>query len=606
MLPVVRPLARVLALAAVLCAGIAAQSLDVEVTAAGAPSGVSQTAAERMCIHAVATRGSRLEVGLTGPAGKTAGLLIGLTPLDVAVPPVRLLVDPLVVFTSTFDAGGEARFSMTLPNAPGAALHMQGLAVDMANPTALFALTWRITATIVPAEPTSLAFDRDLARTLLELAWDAYEYPGRSAMHEGARLTGGFQVLDEIESPNASSEPWFRRMGWPDTQLFLAREPGGDLAVVFRGTDFAQPRDWASDLQFGQNSGFHSGILLAYGSVQNELRSALQRLVEPDAKVLVTGHSLGAGLAPIAAFDIAPLLASLGVPQNDVVLYGFAGPRAMSPQRATELGQRVPNHFAIANKDDVVTHVPVTLGSLRYAHVPRMRVLYPRRAMIAESGSEYVSALLPPLTPGVASHHQDEYEARLREVLAAPDVALSVSGSGHMRIGWSFPQRRAFGFARDFIALYDGPPDPTNPGAHLVGAWQWASGGGAYTTNVPKGRDYHVAYVQQYSIGGEQKILATAGPYSWDPPRVWLTRDGLRAELHWSINDPGALDYVALYNRDPRTAGIAGYIVGQWQWATRGRSWTSLTPWRSGLWIAYVEKDSRLAPGRIAAVAGPY
>ena len=520
MLSVVRPLLRVLALTTALCAGLAAQSLDIEVSAAGAPSGVPQITADRMCIHAVATPAQTLEVGLTGPAGKTAALVIGLAPVDVLVSPVRLLIDPVVVFTSTFDAGGRARFSMPLPNAPGASLLMQGLAVDLANPRALFATTWRIEAAIEPAVPTSLAFDRDLARTLLELAWDAYEYPARGALHEGVRLADGFQVLQEIESPNANAEPWFRRMGWPDTQLFLAREPGGDLAVVFRGTDFTQPRDWATDLQFQQNSGFHSGILLAYHSVQTELRAALQRLVDSHAKVLLTGHSLGGGLAPIAAFDLAPLLGTLGVPQHDVVLYGFAGPRAMSPQRADELGQRVPNHFAIANKDDLVTHLPVSLGSLQYVHVPRMRVLYPRRAMIAESGADYAAALLPPLTPWVGSHYQDEYAARLREVLPAPAVSVSVSSSGHMRLGWNFPSRQAFGFARDFIALYDGVPDRANPSGHVLGAWQWASGSGGYTTNVPKGRDYYAAYVQQYSVGGEQKILAIAGPYRSSTPRV--------------------------------------------------------------------------------------
>lgn len=602
-------LAWLVAWAAMPAAELAAQSLDVSVTASGAPSGVPQRAAERLSIYAVAAPGPQLEVHLNGPPGKTAGLLIGLAPADLAFPPGRVLVDPVLFYAATFDAGGDAPFVFPLPNAPGGTLYMQGVAVDLQSPQSLFAFTWRLEVTIVPAQPPSTSFDVGTAETLLNLAWDAYEYPERrGVLREGMRLDGGFQVLTKISSPNPTSEPWFQQLGWPDTQLFLARDPGGDVALVFRGTDFTQPRDWATDLLFPQTTGFHRGFLIAYNSVRRQVEAALIRFVDPHARVYITGHSLGGGLAPLAAHQLAGLLTSLGVAREEIVLYSFAGPRALDPQRAQELGSRVPHHFAVVNKDDLVTHVPTSLPGIPYEHIPRMRVLYPRRAMVPEAGADYAAAVLPPLTPGVAAHYQHEYMSRLQGILPAPQVWLSVSSSGHMVIHWRFPERQQWGFARDFIALYRGAPDPRNPGGHVLNAWQWASSTGSYETNVPKGADMHVAYVQQYSVGGEQKILGVGGPYTWSRPRVALTIESFRWKLNWTIADPGAYDYVALYDRDPRVAGPRGYLLGQWQWATRGRSWLSSWIARrgSGMWIAYIEDDAWLGSGRVVAVAGPY
>lgn len=598
--------------AALLACTLPAQGLDVAVTAYGSASGVPLRTAEAAHFHANATPTQQLEfdVRVSGGAGHAAGLLLGLATASTPLPPGTLLVDPLLWQLGQLDASGSARFSMALPNAVGATMFAQAVVVDLADPNAMFAFTHGLQIDIVPRAATSTAFDAQRARLLLDLAWHAYEYPadrGRlGPIVPGRVLPGGFRVVEEIASP-PPPDPWFPRVGWPETYLFVAQDVSGDVAVVFRGTDFTSVQDWLTDIVFPQSNGYHGGILLAYLTVHARIQQVLQRIVRPNTRVHITGHSLGGGLAQIAAMQLEPMLIAAGVSRNDIVLYHFAGPRVLSPTRASEVGSRVPHHFAVLNKDDLVTHVPAenSLG-FDFRHVPRVRVLYPRRAMVSETGSSYGAAVLPPLAPGVAAHYQSVYDERIATILPPPQVWLSVSSTGYMRIHWSFPARSQYGFAQDFIALYRGAPDPNNPSGHVVGAWQWASSSGSLTTTVPKGRDMHVAYVQQYSAGGEQKILGVGGPYTWPTPRVWLTTSNGWAVLNWSTADPGAHDYVALYNRDPRNAGPNGYLVGQWQWATRDRSWQSLWRGTNGLWIAYIERDGPVAVPRIVSVAGPY
>lgn len=606
------PLLLPLALATGLLSGIVrAQGLDVDVTAYGAASGVPLGLAENMHFHANATLTQQLEFEVRAPggAGRSVGLILGLTQTSTPLPPGTLLTEPSLWFLGQLDAAGAQRFSMALPNAVGATMFAQAIVIDFANPGGLFAFTHGLRIDIVPRTATSTAFDAQRARLLLDLAWHAYEYPAEGGrlgpIVPGRVLPGGFRVVEEIESP-PPPDPWFPRVGWPETYLFVAQNSSGDVAVVFRGTDFTSVRDWLTDIVFPQSSGYHGGILLAYLTVHARILQALQRIVRPNTRVYVTGHSLGGGLAQIAALQLEPTLLAAGVQRNDIVLYHFAGPRVLSPTRASELGSSVPHHFAVLNKDDLVTHVPAqNSAGNEFRHVPRVRVLYPRRAMVTETGSSYQAAVLSPLTPGVAAHYQSIYDERIASILPPPQVWLSVSSSGHMRIHWSFPARSQYGFAGDFIALYRDAPDPNNPSGYVINAWQWASSSGSFTTNVAKGRDIYVAYVQQYSPGGEQKILGVGGPYTWPVPSVWLTTSNGWATLNWSTGDPGAHDYVALYNRNPWNAGPNGYLVGQWQWATRGRSWQSLWRGTNGLWIAYIEDDGLLGR-RIVRVAGPY
>lgn len=594
-----------LALPAALGGTLTAQSTGLKADVFGKPSGVPRSAVDRLSICLTETSTQKIQLCLFGgTTGKTAGIVIGGSQTSLPLYSATLLVAPDLVLFKTFDTQGNVVLTFPLPVKAGLRGYIQGANADVLNPAALFAMSSGVDVQIVKKDPVSTEFDTTTADILMDLAHDAYEYPSRKGkLSPGMQLAAGFQVLTQIQSPNPANEPWFKKMSWPDTQLYIARNASCDIAVVFRGTDRTKLRDLITDLTFRQDSGFHGGFLLAYASVDAKLKATLAQVVHKDARVYITGHSLGGALAPIAAYALAPMLKGLGVPTQNIVLYSFAGPRAMNANRAGELGTLVPHHFAVANKDDIVTHVP--LASLGFEHIPNMRVFYPRRAMIAESGSQYQQATLGPLTPGFEAHYQDEYTARIREVLPPPKVWLTVSPTGNMTLNWSFPERAKHGFAQDFIALYKGNPKTQGTNGYLLNQWKSATPSGSHVTGTAKGAGFHVAYIQQYSIAGEQKFLAAAGPYTWSKPSVSLSQSNGWVQLNWIVKDPGRYDYVALYDTNPSTAGPKGYLVGQWQWATNGRNWVSLRRWKAGYYIAYIEDDGLIGQGKVVAVSGP-
>ena len=416
-----------------------------------------------------------------GVPGKLAGLVLGRFEAKIPIFGADLLVLPELLFFNVFDKNGDAKW--VFPLLPGLQLKAQGLAADFANLSSLFATTWRLDFKTV-TKSASTAFDQKTADILMELAHEAFEDPKRKGpLYPGMRLAGGFQVLERIESPNPVNEPWFKKVFWPDTQLYVARNPTCDVAVVYRG-GATKLRDIVTDLAIGQQGGFHSGILLAYLSIKKRLTDRLTAAASKHARVYLTGHSLGGGLCSITAHDLmsSGYFATLGVPRNNVVLYAFASPRVMNAQRAKELGARVPHHFAVANKDDIITHNPP--AQLGYQHVPRMRVLYPRRAMVPQDGATYGVELIPPADPWFKAHFQDEYTARIRQILPAPRVSLTISGGGYMALNWSFPERERWGYGNDFVALFKGNPWVKGTNGYVTGAWKFASKSGTFVTAV--------------------------------------------------------------------------------------------------------------------------
>ena len=80
---------------------------------------------------------------------------------------------------------------------------------------------------------------------------------------------------------------------------------------------------------------------------------SLIRQSAPGTKVTVAGHSLGAAVATLLALDIAVTL-----PATDLTLYTFASPRVGDAAFAAFCNIRVPLHFRIANRPDLVPHTP--------------------------------------------------------------------------------------------------------------------------------------------------------------------------------------------------------------------------------------------------------
>lgn len=122
-------------------------------------------------------------------------------------------------------------------------------------------------------------------------------------------------------------------------------------ALVLRGTDDLM--DWVTDFKavaasWAGKGQVHFGFSEALGKIWSEIVVSLDKNVPADCPLFITGHSLGAAMATLAA--------SLRPP---VALYTYGSPRVGDNDFAATLST-VPV-FRVVNNRDVVTTVPPPL-----------------------------------------------------------------------------------------------------------------------------------------------------------------------------------------------------------------------------------------------------
>lgn len=106
----------------------------------------------------------------------------------------------------------------------------------------------------------------------------------------------------------------------------------------------------------------HHGFIRAYGDVRQEIISAV-REVKP-LRIYVTGYSLGAALATLAAFHIQTKFPSI-----HVTMYSFASPYIGDPQFAQVYNLTVPDSHRVVHDDDLVPKLRLLLDTNRRALV---------------------------------------------------------------------------------------------------------------------------------------------------------------------------------------------------------------------------------------------
>lgn len=157
------------------------------------------------------------------------------------------------------------------------------------------------------------------------------------------------------------------------TQAFVIADDT-KIIVAFRGTEPDKLQDWLTNLKAGKTAGpkgkVHQGFLAALYHVwklergaEDDVLAAIRRFRKKRQPVWLTGHSLGAALATLAAArmrwkDRMPLAG----------LYTFGSPRVgdLTFARAAEaeFGDRT---FRFVNHNDVVTRVPI--AAMGFDHV---------------------------------------------------------------------------------------------------------------------------------------------------------------------------------------------------------------------------------------------
>eukprot|EP01138_Halocafeteria_seosinensis_P003081 gb/GECG01003149.1/.p1 GENE.gb/GECG01003149.1/~~gb/GECG01003149.1/.p1 ORF type:complete len:313 (+),score=31.07 gb/GECG01003149.1/:1-939(+) len=153
------------------------------------------------------------------------------------------------------------------------------------------------------------------------------------------------------------------------------RQDSGDVVVSFRGTEPKSLKDWIDDFKYAKMSPFnetcsggckvHSGFYDSYHSLRSQILSGFRQLeVTTSTAVHITGHSLGAAMATVAAYDLK--ITGYNVVQGFTFGDPRVGNKAFSQAFSRTLGQSTV--YRVTHWRDPVPHLPLEL--MDFYHVP--------------------------------------------------------------------------------------------------------------------------------------------------------------------------------------------------------------------------------------------
>ncbi|MCK5687947.1 lipase family protein, partial [Myxococcota bacterium] len=173
----------------------------------------------------------------------------------------------------------------------------------------------------------------------------------------------------------AGYEVRFLGRGEGSTQAFIAIQ-NKNIIIAFRGTEPTSLEDIATDAKFLPAGGVHPGFAQALNEVwpdlEENIRAAQKRKSKKDKNnkqklnIHITGHSLGAALATLAAIRLEE---ELGLEING--LYTFGSPRVMDSDEARHFATSTlaKRTWRLINNTDLVTEVPPKDNIFNYSHV---------------------------------------------------------------------------------------------------------------------------------------------------------------------------------------------------------------------------------------------
>ncbi|KAI3896497.1 hypothetical protein MKX03_015005 [Papaver bracteatum] len=218
-------------------------------------------------------------------------------------------------------------------------------------------------------------------------------HPKHSLLHRsglpgtGYRLTKNLHATSGIRLPRwvdklpswvSKQSSWIGYVAVCQDKEEIARLGRRDIVVAFRGT--ATCLEWLENLRstltqipniasdvfpYPQRPMVESGFLSLYSSsahkyqsLQNEVREEISRLLQSygdePLSITIAGHSLGAALAALTAYDITKTFKH--APSVSVISFG--GPRVGNPSFRHEVEKNGIKILRIVNSTDIITKVP--------------------------------------------------------------------------------------------------------------------------------------------------------------------------------------------------------------------------------------------------------
>lgn len=155
---------------------------------------------------------------------------------------------------------------------------------------------------------------------------------------------------------------------------FVLSSPEHNI-IIFRGTqtriewinNFTALQKGYTDPISGQYFGkIHDGFIKNYLRIITPLPKAIAEQLDPTIPCYISGHSLGASLATLAALDIALNVSQL---KDKIQLYTYASPRVGDPTFAKLHAQYIPNSYRVVNLADIIAFMPPTQSVGTYVDV---------------------------------------------------------------------------------------------------------------------------------------------------------------------------------------------------------------------------------------------
>ena len=138
-------------------------------------------------------------------------------------------------------------------------------------------------------------------------------------------------------------------------QAYLLKDMNGIHVLSFRGTEVSQKSDVLADLKAGKNIEACGGkVHVGFKGEINKVWPAIEKAVASIDTMYITGHSLGAAMATIAASRV----------QSKVIaLITFGSPRVGNAEFVNSVNV---THYRVQNNCDDVTKVPFRLMGFRH------------------------------------------------------------------------------------------------------------------------------------------------------------------------------------------------------------------------------------------------
>ena len=138
-------------------------------------------------------------------------------------------------------------------------------------------------------------------------------------------------------------------------QAYLLKDTNGIHVLSFRGTEVSQKSDILADLKAGKNIEACGGkVHVGFKGEINKIWPAIEKAIANIDTLYVTGHSLGAAMATIAASRMQSKVTALVT---------FGSPRVGNLEFVNSL---MVTHYRVQNNCDDVTKVPFRLSGFRH------------------------------------------------------------------------------------------------------------------------------------------------------------------------------------------------------------------------------------------------